>query len=370
MSPERSVRGIVHKLLQNRDLPFRDFVEVALYHPELGYYSRSESPVGKTGDFVTSPSLSPVFSFALERLIREFMSRMDDAVCSIVDIGCGDGTLIRSVAQQMPAELRERARLAGVDRSVDRAAPVPGVVFATELAQIPSGDAQLLICNELFDAQPFARVVMRDDGLHELCVTERDDRIDWSERRAPPQLSEYFLARGIQLQQGQFADVSLAWETLYGELCNFVARGLIVTFDYGDPEQKLFSGRARQFGTAAAYAGHQVSRDLLANPGEQDLTAHVNFTDLQGAGERAGLSTLYFDRQAKFLLALGATEHELFAPFDDRKFDSADEALTFREEREQARRLILPDGIGEEMRVLVQGKEIEKTGWSFQKKLF
>jgi SAM-dependent MidA family methyltransferase len=122
----------------------------------------------------------------------------------------------------------------------------------------------------------------------------------------------------------------------------------------------------RRFGTAAAYAAHRVSRDLLANPGEQDLTAHVNFTDLERAGERHGFTTLYFDRLAKFLLAIGATSHPLFTPIQDAGVSSVEDL----EERDEARRLILPDGIGEDLRVLVQGKGIGLEGWSFQRPLF
>ena len=172
------------------------------------------------------------------------------------------------------------------------------------------------------------------------------------------------------MRDGQFADISLDWEPQYEEICRFVNRGLIVTLDYGHPEKQLFSGRIRHFGTAAAYSGHQVSRDLLANPGEQDLTAHINFSDLQRTGERSGFSTLFFDRQAKFLLAAGATEHELFAPVDDVNLSTTEEALELRERREEARRMVLPDGIGEDIRVLVQGKGVRGEGWSFQKTLF
>jgi len=351
-------------MLQDSDLQFHDFMEVALYHPEFGYYSRQPSRVGKGGDFVTSPSLSPVFSFALSLLVSEFVLKVTDGMCSIVDIGCGDGSLIHSLYD---AARVDRARFFGVDRFPP---PSQGPQFTTELANVPRSDAQLVICNELFDALPFARFVMRGDHLHELWVTEREGQLDWSEHEAEARCCDYFTDRGIELSDGQFADVSLERESVYEDICRFVTRGLIFTFDYGFPEKQLFSSRFRRFGTAAAYASQQVSRDLLANPGEQDLTAHINFTDLQRVGERNGFSTLFFDRQAKFLLAAGATEHELFKPLDESQFASADEALAVREQREEARRLVLPDGIGEDIRVLVQGRGVPKEGWSFQRKLF
>ncbi len=354
-------------MLQDSDLPFRDFMEVALYDPELGYYSQDNSPVGKAGDFVTSPLLSPVFSFALSLLVSEFGESNSGRVCTIVDIGCGDGSLIYSLY----AACRDpKARYWGIDRSLDRVGAGTEVEFTTDLQKVPPGDAQLVICNELFDALPFARLVMRDEHLHELWVTEREGDLDWNEHEAEGAYDDYFAERGIELRSGQFADVSLEWQAFYADICRFVTRGLIVTFDYGYPEHQLFSSRMRRFGTAAAYTGHQVSRDLLANPGQQDLTAHINFTDLQRTGERNGFSTLFFDRQAKFLLALGATEHELLKPLSEIDMASTEEALALRERREEARRLVLPDGIGEDIRVLVQGRGVPTEGWSFQKKLF
>ena len=97
MPGDRSVSNVLRNMLQHGDLSFRDFMEVALYHPELGYYSRSESPVGRNADYVTSPMISPVFVDSLGGLISEFLSRAGDAVCSVVDIGCGDGSLIHSL---------------------------------------------------------------------------------------------------------------------------------------------------------------------------------------------------------------------------------------------------------------------------------
>src|SRR5437764_13562618 len=96
---ERSMLDVLRKSLKNSDLPFRDFVELVLYHPEFGYYARAESPVGKEGDYVTSPVLSPVLSYSLGKLCREFMSRSGDAMSQGVDIGCGDGALIRALSE-------------------------------------------------------------------------------------------------------------------------------------------------------------------------------------------------------------------------------------------------------------------------------
>ena len=193
-------------------------------------------------------------------------------------------------------------------------------------------------------------------------MNEREGVLDWSEHEAPPAYDDYFAARGIELAEGQFADVSLEWEAYHADVARFLQRGLIVTIDYGYPANKLFHPRARRFGTAAAYAGQRVSRDLLANPGEQDLTAHINFTDLERAGERHGatLSSSIASRSSSS--RLGITEHELFRPVHDLSIDNPEQGMELMEAREEARRLVLPDGIGEEMRVLVQAKNVELDG--------
>lgn len=326
------MREVLRNRLEKGDLPFRDFVETSLYHPELGYYRRPKSPVGKAGDFVTGPTLSPAFAFGISNLVRDFVRHHTDGVSTVVDVGSGSGELVRALQGV------ENAEFYGIDRG-------------QSIQDIPKNDAQLIISNELFDALPFARLVQRGKELHELTVTKE---FDWGERPAPTPYIQYFASRGIELADGQFADVSLQWEALYGDLCRFVERGLIVTLDYGYPEDQLFRSRMRRYGTAAAYRGHRVSRDLLADPGEQDLTAHVNFTDLRREGERQGFTTLAFTRQAQFLLALGITRHELFTPVQELETAS----IELMEARDEARRLVLPDGIGEEIRVLLQAKGV------------
>ncbi len=361
MSSSGGLEKVIRNLLQQNDLSFHDFVELALYHPELGYYLKRARP---EADYTTSPRLSPLFSATLGNLVREFSSRSGDAVSTIVDVGCGDGRLLLSLISDPGSRIS--ARWFGVDRSLERVAAEaqghPALHFVRSIDEVPREATHLILANELFDAFPFARLVQRGEHLHELWVTEREGELDWTEHEAPGSYEEYFAARGIELQDGQFADISLEWEAHYLDLCRLVNRGLIVTFDYGFPQEQLFRSRIRRFGTAAAYRGQRVTRDLLASPGEQDITAHINFTDLISAGERSGFSTLFFDRQAKFLLVLGGAEHPLI-----RSQPASTDEL---QKKENARRLLLPDGIGEDIRVLVQGRGVTLEGWSFQKKLY
>jgi SAM-dependent MidA family methyltransferase len=369
MASDPSMREILRKLLNYGDLTFRDFMEVALYHPVAGYYTSGKSRVGKGGDYVTAPTLSPAFPFALAELFREFVRRHEGALCSFVDIGCGDGSLVRGVARQID---EKNVRFFGVDRSLSRVEPGTDdlVKFLTTIDEVPRDGFHLVFSSELFDALPFARVVQRGEHLHELWVSEREGALDWSEHEAPAPWEDYFTERGIELSEGQFADISLEWGALYGDIVRHFDRALIVTLDYGFPQQKLFHPRARRFGTAAAYSGQRVHRDLLASPGDQDLTAHINFTDLERAGERNGAETLFFDRLAKFLVPIGITRHELFRPVHELTIDDPGQGMELIAAREDARRLVLPDSIGEDLTVLVQGKSIDFANWSFQNKLF
>lgn len=343
--------------LKSHDLSFKEFVRSSLYEPGRGYYER-----GSGGqDYATAPRISEVFGFGLARLVSEFVSRLGDEMFTIVDIGCGDAALLKHLISATNDEVAKRCRFMGVDRSVRPATDT--FSFSRELADIPADAPLLVFSNELFDAQPFSRLVQRENGLHELFVTGEA----WTEKPAGQESIAYFRNRGITLQTGQFADISLEWSTLYGEICALAPSAMIVTFDYGYPEEKLFDNRVRRFGTAAAYSRHQVSRDLLARPGQQDLSAHINFTDLIRSGEDAGYITLSFTRQAEFLLRLGITNHPLFTPAAEVETASLDDAVRMLDQREAARRLVLPDGIGEDIRVLVQAREIPMEGWSFQR---
>ncbi len=352
------------EVLRERDISFREYVERCLYDPGHGYYIGGAGVRARHADYITAPSISPTFGWALGRLARELADRLEGESVTIVDIGCGDGSLIRSIAESCGPG----PRYVGIDRSLsfvpDALRDGGAIAFGTSLDAVPRDAATLVVSNELFDAIPYSRVVRREDGLHELGVTLAAGRLDWCETPAPPDLVGYFTQRDVELRVGQFADVTPEWGKAYREICDRIGRGLVVTFDYGFPAKQLFDPRIRMYGTAAAYRGHEVHRDLFADPGRQDLTAHVNFDDLERAGNDLGFSTMVFTRQARFLLSIGITDHPLFAPVEERDFGKA---LAMQVEREKARQLVLPDGIGDEIRVLVQGKGLPGDDWSFQR---
>ncbi|HYE77449.1 MAG TPA: SAM-dependent methyltransferase, partial [bacterium] len=200
---------------------------------------------------------------------------------------------------------------------------------------------------ELFDALPVHRLIGRQGGeVGELWVDlDAEDEFVWREGDlADPALLDLLRDPDVPLEEGQVADLAPGWGPLYGELARRLGRGLLVTCDYGFERQRLLDARVRRHGTLACYSRQRVHRNPFALVGEQDLTAHVDFTALIRAGETAGLETVAFTRQALWLTACGLFE---------------DLQSAGPEVRQQAMALLDGEGMGEEIRVLVQAKGVE-----------
>ena len=334
--PEREIR---RRIAQRGRIPFSEAMEVALYGPG-GYYDRRELPIGPHGDFVTGSSLSPLFGRSTARVLRRVREHLGLDV-DYLEAGYGNGAHLAAVVEGLGAG---PARLRGWDR-VSR--PLPAGVEAIEsLAAVDDGGVRgLVFYYELFDALPVHRLVGDGHGgLEELWVAADDDgELQWS--RGPlsrPQLAE--LVADVDLEDGQIADVAPGAGALYAELARKLGRGLVVTCDYGFERRRLFDARLRRHGTLACYSGQRVHRDPFVRLGRQDLTAHVDFTTLRAAGEAEGLETVALTRQALWLLAGGV--------FDD--LEGADLRT-----REQAMALLDGEGMGEEIRVLVQARDVD-----------
>jgi SAM-dependent MidA family methyltransferase len=319
-------------------LPFASVMEESLYG-EGGYYNREELAIGTTGDFVTGSSLTPLFG----RLTARLVERLDGALgkpATFLEAGYGSGRHLEALAGAV--DPRER-RLLGWDR-VRRRLP-DGVESLAGVDDPGQRFAGLVFSYELFDALPVHRLVGQRDGtVGELWVgLSPDDELAWEPGELSDPALEDLLGE-VALEPGQVADLSPDWGPLYGRLASTLERGLLVTCDYGFERRRLLDARVRAGGTLACYRRHRVHRDALRDPGEQDLTAHVDFTTLRRAGEALGFETVALTRQAMWLTALGI--------FD--AIDSDDFAA-----RQQVAALLDPEGMGEEIRVLVQSKGIE-----------
>jgi SAM-dependent MidA family methyltransferase len=317
-------------------IPFAAFMEEALYG-EAGYYNRPDPPIGEAGDFVTGASLSPLFGRATARLLR----RLDRALgrpADLFEAGYGTGAHLGNVVAALSGEAR---RVLAWDR-VARPAP-PGVEVTERLDEVGPVDG-LIFSYELFDALPVHRLVGREDGVGELWVDlDSEGGFTWKEAELSDPALPNLLA-GSRLEPGQIADLAPGWVPLYREIAERLGRGLLVTCDYGFERERLLDVRIRRHGTLACFSRQRVHRNPFVLIGEQDLTAHVDFTALIRAGEEAGLTTVALTRQALWLTACGL--------FDDLQ-DATPEA------RQEAMALLDGEGMGEDIRVLVQAKGID-----------
>ena len=341
-------------------IPFADFMRECLYHPVHGYYSKAESQ--RFVDYYTSVDVHPIFGRLLARKVAEMweqLSRPREFV--LVEAGAGVGRLALHILDFCEAKLPDfygAVRYVAVDRSAARreqafgrlgrhAAGVRLQISAEIPLRIPAG---CVFSNELIDALPAHRVVMEKGALQEIFVScEHGKFVDVVAPISTCAINEYFATQGVTLHEAQHAEAGLEVCDWIIEVGRRIERGFVLTIDYGHRAAELFDERHMR-GTLLAYKGHRVSEDFYASPGEQDLTAHVNFTALETWGKRSGLETSEFTSQSAFLLALGQANE--FADLYDPGQTEAEQVHA----RLQLKTLIHPEGMGERFQVLVQRK--------------
>ena len=210
----------------------------------------------------------------------------------------------------------------------------------------------VVFSNELLDAFPVHRVTVRDGRLLESFVGLNDDGnfIFVEGEPSTPRLAEHFARLGVTLEEGQVAEVNLEVSDWLARAAGVVAVGFVITVDYGDEASPLYGAPHRRGGTLRAFRGHELIEEVLRDPGGQDLTTTVNWTQVVAEGERAGLRTLSLERLDGFLLRAGLVEQlELESTHATSGADTA--AL-----RLDAREMILPNGMASHFQVLIQLK--------------
>jgi SAM-dependent MidA family methyltransferase len=335
-------RCLAARIEREGPIPFAAVMEEALYG-EAGYYTRDPPPIGMDGDYVTGSSLSPLFGRATARVVDRVATALGRPA-DYVEIGYGGGEHLETVTASL-AEPRA-GRLLAWDR-VSRWTPA-GVRRLRDLAELAELAIEGVVFSyELFDAFPVHRLIGRaDGGIGELLVDWREDRGFFYVEGDLSRGDLADLLDGGRIEPGQIADLAPSWRPVYRDLARGLERGLLITCDYGYERSRLLDARVRRHGTVACFSRHRVDRDALSNLGGKDLTAHVDFTALRETGEAEGLTTIAFTRQAPWLVAAGI-------------FDEI--AATGTPASAQARMLLDGEGMGEEIRVLVQSRGLEKT---------
>jgi len=375
---------IEHEIRAHGPIPFSRYMEICLYDPELGYYSRNATQFGKAGDFYTSSDVHAVFGRLLARQFEEMWRALGSpAQIEVRELGPGRGLFAQDVLdwseekfpdffralhytliERSPALRRRiesalerhlnsgKARMAAPENSdgltdgkgTTSVVPESRRTDGTLAAEVPV----LLFANEFFDALP-VEILSNRGSLH---IATENGR--FLETWAPPSNDdlEFLDCYSIHPEENERIEIPLVAQRHADELFSTLNRGLAIVIDYGYTRNEQLAGRHR--GTLKAIRQHSVSADPYEAPGEQDITADVNFTALAAIAERHGLQTHKLITQSQFLLGIGeATE-----------FADAFEGCRLPQERAkvalQLKHLVTPAGMGESFHVLLASKGVEK----------
>jgi SAM-dependent MidA family methyltransferase len=348
---------IVRRIREWGPITVAEFMEIALYDPEFGYYAGAAQRSGRAGDFFTSVDVGPLFGALLAVQFEEMWRLLGEGPFDLVEAAAGNGRLAKDVldaaARDFPAfynainvtlvERSEAARDAQRETLGEHAARL-----VASTADLPRRVSGVIVANELLDAFPVHVVVMTDEGTREIRVAEQDGALvevagDPSQAaRAELSKSERSLPPGVR------AEVCPAARQWIGRAAAALAHGFLLLIDYGHEARELQSDMHRD-GTLVAYRAHTAGAvSWLEDPGSHDLTAHVNLTAVRHAANAAGLHTLGIVDQTYFLLALGLTER--LHTGEDRHALKA---------RLAARTLIMPGGLGSTMKVMLFARGVE-----------
>ena len=304
-------------------IPFSRFMELALYHPEFGYYRRGSDPFGREGDFFTSSQLQPVFGRLLAQQIDNWRQELGSpANFSVLELGPGSGETASVARGCLP-----RVRWVTVD--VEQPwpeEPITGVVYS----------------NEFFDALPVDLIEQRAEGWVEWGVGWDGAKFNW---RVGTELQS---RNGLPIRDAGKRIESCERAIAHLDRIDAVLeRGFVVSIDYGYTHDELLRGERFPEGSLMGYKNHQADPDVLVEPGDRDITAHVNFTALLQGGDELGWQSTGLVSQQEFLAAVG--QHDNFAYALSANTEDAAVRL-----RMQLKTLLF--GMGETFRVLVQRK--------------
>jgi SAM-dependent MidA family methyltransferase len=358
------VAEIRDRLEREGRITFRDFMEMALYHPQHGYYRSPREKVGRAGDYLTSPEVHPLFGHMVGRQLAEMWEAMGSpARFDVLEMGAGNGLLARDIlrwaqrlnppfidaltyriAETSPA-LVERQRY-----TLETTGPSHG---RTTWEQCPSPGriSGCVLSNELVDSFPVHRVAVEGGELREVYVVRRE--AGFKEELGPPstpELAAYFQRLGFLPGEGCRAEVNLAALDWMRQVATALERGFVLTFDYGHEAAELYAPWRRE-GTLLCFYRHNPSSDPYARIGRQDMTAHVDFTSLVAEGKRHGLEPLGLTTQTRFLAALGIGDALARTPGAELPLEE------YYSRRRAVTELLDSAGLGR-IRVLVQAKGV------------
>jgi len=313
-------------------ISFARYMELAVG----AYYGRSDRQFGAQGDFITAPELGSLFGRTLARQLREIEG-------PILELGAGSGALAETLSKELEREYLI-LETSGALRSRQAARLGDRVKF---LDRLPEAFRGVAIANEVVDAMPVHAVGWRHNGAFERGVAFAEKPF-WQERPASGSLLDE--AKAIEVPVPYDSEIGLAGQAWMRSLGEQLAEGVILVIDYGFPRREYYHPQ-RSMGTLMCHTGHRAHGDPFERPGEQDITAHVDFSALARAARECGLEVLGYATQAQFLVNCGITDVLAQANLEN--------ALHYAPIAAEAQKLLSPAEMGELFKVLAVGRGVK-----------
>ena len=384
-SPELKNSQALQKILETeiasssrKRITFARYMDLALYHPDYGYYSSDTTKIGKKGDFFTSSSLGRDFGELLAVQFKQMWHSLDCPIpFYLIEMGAGNGELARDILNYFQSEndelfikalkyivIEQSDALTTAQQQLLEPLNLDNVVWKTLSDLDRESIVGCFFSNELVDAFPVHLITKTSDRLSEIYLSFQGGKlIETIDSLSSDRIDKYFDLIDIDLLASQYPSGyrtevnlnALDWLQTVGDR---LKRGYVLTIDYGYPAAKYYLP-SRIAGTLQCYFQHRRHNNPYANLGYQDLTAHVDFTALERHGEIFGLETLGFTQQGLFLMALGIGDR-----LNDLSSGKYDITQIFQR-RDALHQLIDPTGLGG-FGVLIQGKNLTASEKSLQ----
>jgi SAM-dependent MidA family methyltransferase len=324
---------ILSVLAAKTAIPFSEYLELALYDPELGYYARPGTQVGRNGDFFTSVSVGPMFGQLLaHRFLAWWQENGTPQKWRILEIGAHDGTLAADIARELKtlspeawasmeyaiAEPLPRLQALQKEKLTDLVAHFHSVKQLDELASQPLPG--IAFGNEILDALTFHLVEFSDKKWQKLYVTARETgELSFLKKDIPPDsqlFAQLSLLRG-NFPEGYRTELRTNFPRFLSKISAAISNGMLLFADYGFAAPEYYDTH-RSSGTLRTFAAHQAGEDPFESPGEKDITAHVDFTELAKSAISLGFQASSFSNQGSYLTKI-ATPMILGGALDDPK---------------------------------------------------
>jgi SAM-dependent MidA family methyltransferase len=351
-------RRILERLNRDGPITFRDFMETALYDPELGYYNTERLKIGPEGDFYTSSNIHQAFGAVLAGAFAELWAG-EKVPLTIIEMGPGTGQLAVDILATMRDEhpaifdgliyVLVEASPAMRKHQQEKLTAFEDTISWCELEELKRAPVHgIAFSNEFVDALPVHRARYMGHSVEEQFVAAIDATrlgLVWGEP-STGRLNQYIERIGIPLREGQIVEINLDAIDWLAQMTNAIEHGFLVTIDYGDSAALLWTSDRRS-GTLRSFFRHNLIDSPLERVGEQDITASVNFTALIEYGRDFGFDLVSYERQTAFLTRLGLIERIA-------NQHSPNDSLDDLKERLALKNLFVPGSVSDSFRVLIQ----------------